>query len=104
MQQGEIVIFQANEDTSFQIEVKVEKDTVWLNRLQIAELFDRDINLNNSCAFSLLELRRRTLKLYVYTARGLQLPVPNLVREKVRQRKNEPLVNLSFFNIFTILG
>ena len=43
MQQGEIVIFQANENTSFQIEVKVEKDTVWLNRLQIAELFDRDI-------------------------------------------------------------
>jgi len=56
-------------------------------------------NLNNSCAFSLLKLRRRTLELYAYTAKGLQLPVPNLIREKVRQRKNAPLVNLLFKNI-----
>jgi prophage maintenance system killer protein len=39
---GNIVIFQTkNGKTS--IDVKLENETVWLNRLQMAELFDRDI-------------------------------------------------------------
>ena len=46
--------------------------------------------------FSLSELRRRTLQLSANrrTAKGLQQPVPIFLREKVRQRKNAPLVNL----------
>ncbi len=43
MNQGEIVIFKATDNADFQIEVKVEDETVWLNRQQIALLFDRDI-------------------------------------------------------------
>lgn len=43
MKQGEIIIFKALDKTEFQIEVRVEDDTVWLNRQQIASLFDRDI-------------------------------------------------------------
>ncbi len=43
MQHGEIVIYRANDDTDFQIEVRVEDETVWLNRQQISALFDRDI-------------------------------------------------------------
>ena len=39
---NEIVIYQSK-DLSQRIEVKVEEDTVWLNRHQIAVLFNRDV-------------------------------------------------------------
>src|SRR5574344_1217862 len=38
---GEIVLYQP--DSSIRIDVRIEKDTVWLNRKQISSLFDRDI-------------------------------------------------------------
>ena len=43
MNQGEIIIYQTIENSNFQIDVRVENDTVWLNRHQMAILFDRDI-------------------------------------------------------------
>lgn len=43
MEQGEIVIYKAFDNAEFQIEVRVENETVWLNRNQIAILFDRDV-------------------------------------------------------------
>jgi hypothetical protein len=43
MEQGEIIIYRALDNTDFQIEVRVEDETVWLNRNQIALLFDRDV-------------------------------------------------------------
>ena len=43
MEQGEIVIYKAFDQAEFQIEVRVEDETVWLNRNQIAILFDRDV-------------------------------------------------------------
>jgi hypothetical protein len=43
MDQGEIVIYKAIDNADFQIEVRVENETVWLNRNQIALLFDRDV-------------------------------------------------------------
>ena len=43
MEQGEIVIYKAIDNADFQIEVRVEDETVWLNRNQIALLFDRDV-------------------------------------------------------------
>jgi hypothetical protein len=36
---NEIVVYQANETTE-QIEVRLEADSVWLNRFQLAQLFD----------------------------------------------------------------
>lgn len=39
---NEIIIYQPDE-LSLRVEVRVEEDTVWLNRHQIASLFDRDI-------------------------------------------------------------
>ncbi len=42
MNKNEIVIFET-EDKMITIPVAVEQDTVWLNRNQMAELFDRDI-------------------------------------------------------------
>jgi len=43
MSQGEIVLYKSLDNTEFQIEVKVEDETVWLNRHQMALLFNRDI-------------------------------------------------------------
>ncbi|MDE6163812.1 MAG: hypothetical protein K2F98_10030 [Bacteroides sp.] len=39
---GNIVIYQTK-DGKTSIDVKLENETVWLNRQQMAELFDRDI-------------------------------------------------------------
>ena len=39
---NEIVIYQS-EDGKTQLDVKLEGETVWLNRQQLAELFDRDV-------------------------------------------------------------
>jgi len=41
--QGEIVIYKSIDDSAFQLEVRVDAETVWLNRHQIALLFDRDV-------------------------------------------------------------
>ena len=38
---GEIVMYQPDE--TIRLEVRVENDTVWLNRQQIAYLFSRDV-------------------------------------------------------------
>ena len=38
---GEIVVYQPDEIT--RLEVHVEDETVWLNRSQLAQLFDRDV-------------------------------------------------------------
>ena len=38
---GEIVMYQPNE--TIRLEVRVDKETVWLNRQQIADLFSRDV-------------------------------------------------------------
>ncbi|MDO5577544.1 MAG: RhuM family protein [Fibrobacter sp.] len=39
---NEIVLYESN-DLSSRIEVRIEDDTVWLNRQQISELFNRDV-------------------------------------------------------------
>ena len=42
MKKNELVIFET-EDSAVKLEVPVEAETVWLNRQQMAELFDRDV-------------------------------------------------------------
>lgn len=42
MNKGEIIIYQT-QDGQTQLDVKIEDETVWLNRQQMADLFDRDI-------------------------------------------------------------
>jgi len=39
--QNEIVVYRPSENV--QLQVRLEKDTVWLNRQQMADLFGRDI-------------------------------------------------------------
>jgi hypothetical protein len=43
MKQGEIILYRSLGEADFQIEVRVEEENVWVNRHQIAVLFDRDI-------------------------------------------------------------
>jgi hypothetical protein len=43
LNKAEIVIYKDAQNTDFQIEVRVEDETVWLNRQQMADLFSRDI-------------------------------------------------------------
>ena len=43
MTTGEIIIYQPEDIHNFSIEVRVEDETVWLNRQQIAKLFGRDV-------------------------------------------------------------
>jgi hypothetical protein len=43
MEHGEIVIYKTTDENNFQLEVRVENETVWLNRQQIAQLFKRDV-------------------------------------------------------------
>ena len=42
MDHSEIVVFKTNEN-DFQLEVRVENETVWLSRQQLSQLFDRDV-------------------------------------------------------------
>lgn len=53
MEQGEIILYQPDE--LIKLEVRLENETVWLNRQQLAELFGRDIktigkHINNALA------------------------------------------------------
>jgi len=54
---GEIILYQA--DSSMKIEVRLENEMVWLNRQQMAQLFDRDVktigkHINNALDEELL--------------------------------------------------
>jgi hypothetical protein len=42
MNKGEIIIYQAPDGTT-NLDVRLEDETVWINRQQMAQLFDRDI-------------------------------------------------------------
>ena len=41
--QGEIVIYQPTSEENIQLKVRVENESVWLNRHQLATLFNRDV-------------------------------------------------------------
>jgi len=59
-QTGEIILYQPNENV--QLEVRLEKETVWLTQAQMAELFQKDRtvvtrhinNVSNPTLFQLL--------------------------------------------------
>lgn len=59
MKQNELVIFETA-DNAIKLEVPVEGETVWLNRQQMADLFDRDVktigkHINNALSEELDE-------------------------------------------------
>ena len=61
MNQKEIILFET-EDNEVKLEVPVNEETVWLNRQQMPELFDRDVktigkHINNALREELDESR-----------------------------------------------
>jgi len=72
MQQGEIVIYKAFDSSEFQIEVRVEDETVWLTQNQMVNLFDatkQNISLHINNIFNESELQRDSVvKEYLTTA------------------------------------
>ena len=44
MNRNEIILFETA-DNEIRLNVNIDGDTVWLNRAQLAELFDRDIKI-----------------------------------------------------------
>jgi len=74
--QNEIVIYQPNGDSP--IEVRVERETVWLNAAQMALLFHRDdSNIRHHIAniFSEGELERENNVNFLHV-NGVKKPVP----------------------------
>lgn len=60
MEQGGIILYQPDE--MVKLEVRLENETVWLNRQQLAELFGRDIktigkHINNALNEELSDMR-----------------------------------------------
>lgn len=58
-ERGEIIIYESK-DGKTSIDVRMEDETVWLNHLQMAELFDRDVktigkHINNALKEELAE-------------------------------------------------
>lgn len=49
--ENEIILYQS--DSTLSLDVRVENDTVWLNRNQLALLFDRDVKLSVSISITL---------------------------------------------------
>ena len=73
MNQGEIVLYQAKDKENYQIEVRIEDETVWLTQAQMAELFDttrNNITLHISNIFKENELDKKSVcKDFLLTAK-----------------------------------
>ncbi len=69
MQKAEIILYKDSQISDFQIEVRVEDETVWLTQMQMAELFEatkQNISLHINNVFKEGELNKNsTVKDYL---------------------------------------
>ena len=89
-QKGEIVLYQPDE--TIRLEVRVENETVWLNRQQIASLFGRDVktigkHINNALKEELIN-------------------IPTVAKFAIVQNEGNRIVNrvVDFYNLDMILS
>jgi hypothetical protein len=64
MEQGEIVIYKSTDANNFQLEVRVEDETVWLTQAQMADLFQttrNNVTLHISNVFKENELQENSV-------------------------------------------
>lgn len=64
MKQGEIVIYKTSDENNFQLDVRVEDETVWLTQAQMSELFQttrNNITLHISNVFKENELQENSV-------------------------------------------
>jgi hypothetical protein len=67
MNKGEIIIYQTPDGTT-NLDVRLEKETVWINRQQMTQLFDRDIktvgkHINNALNYTNFQLSQNLRQL-----------------------------------------
>lgn len=77
-QRGEIVLYQPDEAIKIEVRIDVERDTVWLNTLQMAHLFNReDSNIRRHIGniFKEGELSRENNVHFLHVI-GVKKPVP----------------------------
>ena len=87
---GEIILYQP--DSSIRLEVRMEEETVWLKRQQIATLFDRDI---------------KTISKHINNALRQELRgLPTVAKFATVQQEGDRLVNrdIEYFNLDMILS
>ena len=87
---GEIILYQP--DSSIRLEVRLEEETVWLKRQQIATLFDRDI---------------KTISKHINNALSQELRgLPTVAKFATVQQEGDRLVNrdIEYFNLDMILS
>lgn len=90
MNTGEIILYQP--DSSIRLEVRMEEETVWLKRQQIATLFDRDI---------------KTISKHINNALRQELRgLPTVAKFATVQQEGDRLVNrdIEYFNLDMILS
>ena len=90
MNKGEIILYQPN--TSVQLEVRMEADTVWLNRQQISVLFDRDI---------------KTIGKHINNALSEELKgIPTVAKFATVQQEGNRMVtrNVEYYNLDVIVS
>ena len=99
---GEIILYQP--DVSIQLEVRMENETVWLNRQQIATLFDRDVktigkHINNALNEELAEFS--VVADFATTDRN-----PTVAKFATVQHEGnrEVLRNIEYYNLDVILS
>jgi hypothetical protein len=96
MQQGEIVIYKAVDSAEFQIEVRVEDETVWLTQSQMVELFNstkQNISLHINNVFKEGELNSAlTVKEYL----TVQLEGKRQVQRKITIYNLDVIISVGY--------
>jgi hypothetical protein len=87
MNEGEIILYQSN-DSSIQIDVRLEDETVWLTQAQMVELFDstkQNVSLHINNVYNERELNQSsTVKEY--------LTVQSIGGNAIKQSQNRFLI------------
>ena len=71
MENAEIVIYHDTQNTNFQLEVRVEDETVWLTQAQMVDLFGRErsvITKHINNIFKENELDEKSIVYFLHTA------------------------------------
>jgi hypothetical protein len=96
MGKAEITIYKDAQNTNFQIEVRVEDETVWLTQMQMAELFEatkQNISLHISNVFKEGELdKKSTVKEYL----TVQSEGGRQVRRKVSYYNLDVIISVGY--------
>jgi hypothetical protein len=96
MGKAEITIYKDAQNTNFQIEVRVEDETVWLTQMQMAELFEatkQNISLHISNVFKEGELdKKSTVKEYL----TVQSEGGRQVRRKVTYYNLDVIISVGY--------